>query len=113
MRRDDVMARAIATPPAPTLASRPARRVGAARAMIRAAFGLVGDAVADIVHEMLMQSMLATDVASMLTGALTSLVAKLFGAARAAVVPARDGASPTEAGRPAGTNRPEPVARRG
>ena len=92
MRRDDVMARAIAPPPAPTLAGHPARRGSAARAMVRAAFGLVGGALADIVHEMLMQSMLATDVASMLTGALTSLVARLFKSARAAFVPARDGA---------------------
>ena len=74
MRRGDVMARAIDP-----------------RALARAALGLVGGAVADIVHEMLMQSMLATDAASMLTGALTSLVARLLKSARAAVAPARDG----------------------
>ena len=91
MRRDDVMARAIA--------SQPARRGDAARAMARTVFGLVGGAVADIVHEVLMQSMLATDVASMLAGALTSLVARLLKSTRAAVVPGRDGAALAEAAR--------------
>ncbi len=68
----------------------PAR--SAVRALARAAVDLVGGAVADIVHEMLMQSMLATDVASMLTGAMTSVVARLFRPARPVAMPVRDGA---------------------
>ena len=94
------MARAIAPPPARIPAGRPARTGDAARTLARAAFGLVCGAVADIVHEMLMQSLLATDVASMLTGALTSLVARLLKSTRAAAAPARDGAPLAEAARP-------------
>ena len=91
------MARAIA--PLPSPAVRPARPGNAARALARGAFGSMCGAVADIAHEMLMQSLLATDVASMLTGALTSLVARLLRSARATVVPARDGAPLAERGR--------------
>ena len=94
------MARAIASPPARIPPGRPARAGHAARTLARAASGLVCGAVADIVHEMLMQSMLATDVASMLTGTLTSLVARLLKSARAAVAPARDGAPRAETARP-------------
>lgn len=94
------MARAIAPPSAQIAAGRAARAGGAARTLARAASGLVCGAVADIVHEMLMQSMLATDVASMLTGALTSLAGRLIRSGRAAVEPARDGAALAEAARP-------------
>ena len=94
------MARAIAPPPAQIPACRSARAGDAARTLARAASGLVCGAVADIVHEMLMQSMLATDVASMLSGALTSLVARLLKSVRAAVAPARDDAPVAETARP-------------
>ena len=92
------MARAIASA-APPVAARPSA-AKTVRSLARTGALLMRDAAADIVHETLMQSLLATDVASMLAGALASLAARLFRSARAAILPARGGAT-----RPDGARR--------
>jgi hypothetical protein len=82
----------------PQVAARPSA-ANAAWALARTGATLMRDAATDIIHELLMQSMLATDLASMLAGTLTSLAARLFGSARAAFLPARVRAALADDGR--------------